>query len=192
MHAATRMPRLFGLDNMIQNKRGISDVVATVLIMMITIAAVAVIAGFVVPFVRNSLQKSTECAAYKSYYTFDESFGYNCYDENIYSISIKASFDKLLAENVGGIKIVFSDKSGASKVVEIKNDSISSQDEGGISIKGSPFENLRIPGPGGVITYAYSALAEEQFLSAEVYPVLKNGRICADSKESIDLIACRD
>jgi len=186
------MPRLSKSNNMIQNKKGISDVVATVLIIMITIAAVAVIAGFVVPFVRNSLQKSTECAAYKSYYIFDESFGYNCYNGNTHSISIKASFDKSLAENVGGIKVVFSDKSGASKVVEIKNDSVSSQDEGGISIKGKPGENLRIPGPGGVITYAYSALAEEHFLSAEVYPVLKNGRICADSKESIDLMACRD
>lgn len=184
--------RLFRLNNMKKNKKGISQVVATVLIIMITVAAVAMLAGFIVPFVKNSLQKSTECMPYQGYYLFDESFGYNCYNRtsNLYAVSIKSSFDKSLAGNIMGIKVVFSDKSGATRVVEIKNSSIISRSERGIWIAGSHEDLLRIPGPGGIITYVYNASAGDVFITAEVYPVLKSERICADLKESINLKSC--
>jgi flagellin-like protein len=79
-----------------KNKRGLSPVIATVLTIMLTVAAVAALSAFVVPFVRNSLQKSSECMDYGSYYTFEES-GYNCYSGSFYAISIQTSFDKELA-----------------------------------------------------------------------------------------------
>jgi len=112
---------------MAKNKRGISPIIATVLTIMITIAAVAIIAGFVVPFVKNSLQKSTECLPYKEYYLFDESFGYNCKDNanNLYAFSIKASFDKALSEKIEGIRLVLNDKRGFARSVELKKDDAS-------------------------------------------------------------------
>lgn len=176
---------------MIKNRRGISPIIATVLIIVMGIAAVAILAGFLVPFVKNSLQKGTECLPYENYYAFDDSFGYNCVNasDNSYLISIKASFDKGLAENVEGMKIVFTKKNGESQVIEIKNNSVSSSDAGGIYLIGALQSNLRLPGPGGVISYGYNAPFEE-FSGAEVYPVLKGGRICADRKESINIKPC--
>jgi len=175
------------------NKRGISPIIATVLIIMITLSAIAILAGFLVPFVKNSLQKSTECAPYGSYYIFDESFGYNCKDtiNNTYFVSIKASFDKELTKNVDGMKIVFNEESGESRVIEIKNGSASSLSGGGVSMAGdSQASLLKLPTLGGAITYVYNASAGEEFSGAEVYPVLKGGRICADVSESINIKPC--
>ncbi|HLF53936.1 MAG TPA: archaellin/type IV pilin N-terminal domain-containing protein [Candidatus Nanoarchaeia archaeon] len=172
------------------NKKGLSPVIATVLIIMITIASIAILAGFLVPFVKNSLQRGSECLSYKEYYLFDESFGYNCNDGSTYKISIGASFDETLAENIEGMKIVLNEKGGTSKVLDIKNNSESSISEGGISLVGDSQNNLRIPSPGGIVTYAYQAPIEDNFVSAEVYPILKSGRICADQKESINIKPC--
>lgn len=176
--------------NMIYNKKGVSPVIATVLIIMITIASISILAGFLVPFIKNSLQKSSECISYKEYYLFDESFGYNCNDGSIYKISVMASFDRALAENIIGMKIVLNEKDGTSKVLDIKNDSESSINEGGISMVGDSQNNLRIPSPGGIVTYAYLAPIGDNFVSAEVYPILKSGRICADQRESINIKPC--
>jgi len=179
------------LINMEKNKRGVSPIIATVLIAMISIAAIAILAGALVPFVRESLQKSAECMPYKEYFLFDESFGYNCKtSENIYIVSIKASFDKTLSENIEGAKLVLNRRDGTNKVLEIRQGASSSLLEGGISIAGEVQANLRIPSKGGIVSYVYNASVSDEFLSAEVYPVLNGGRICADSIESIDIKSC--
>jgi len=186
-----------------QNKKGVSDVVTTVLIIMLTIAAIGVIAGFVVPFVKESLQKSTECKDYQGFYTFDESFKLNCNINNIYTFSIKTigigagesnfsigkgenttnytvSANKVLAENVAGIKLILTKSDGTTKSAEINSTSDSIVMYGG--------ETFALPEPGEIRSYNYSSA--DEFKSAEVYPILKNGRICADVKESIEIKPC--
>lgn len=168
-----------------KNKRGLSPVIATVLTIMLTVAAVAALAAFVVPFVRDSLQRSSECLDYGSYYVFEES-GYNCNTENVYALSVKASFDKELAESVAGFKIIFNDASGATRQAEVRTGAEASS----ISIMGDSSGVLRTPGAGGVVTYVYSAAPEDSFISAEVYPIVKSGRICGDVKETVKIIEC--
>ena len=168
------------------NKRGLSPVIATVLTIMLTVAAVAALSAFIVPFVRNSLQKSSECIDYGDYYTFEES-GYNCYSGNLYAFSIKTSFDKELANNTDGFKLIMTDKSGATKQAEARNDAPASEI---FKVMGDLSGKLRIPRPGGVLTYIYSASDTDKFASAEVYPILKSGRICADAKEMIKIVEC--
>ncbi len=188
MSAAMKLPRQSKLNNMKKNKRGISQVVATVLIILITISAVAVLYAFIVPFVKNSLSRSTECMPYQEFYTFDES-GYNCFNSTLYAISIKTKFDKSLANDTDSLKIVLTKENGLNKIIDIKNGAPSSTEEEGIFILGSAYENLRLAGAGGIITYVYNS-PDEEFVSTEVYPVLKSGRICADVKEEIKLISC--
>ncbi|MEM4259510.1 MAG: archaellin/type IV pilin N-terminal domain-containing protein [Candidatus Pacearchaeota archaeon] len=171
------------------NKRGVSQVVATVLIILTTISAVAILYAFVVPFVKNSLTRSTECMPYQEFYTFDE-LGYNCYNSTLYALSIKTKFDKSLANNTEGLKIVLTERGGLNKIIDIRNGMQSSSEEGGVWILNNANDKLRIAGAGGVITYVYHALEGEEFITAEVYPVLKSGRICADVKEEIKLVSC--
>jgi hypothetical protein len=179
-----------------KNKRGISQVVATVLIIMLTVVAVSIIAGFVVPFVRNSLYGATECMPYKEFYTFDESFGLNCYQMNgesvIYAFSIKTSAKSELANNSDEFRIVLISESGETKPLRIGINQSASKGAGGIWILNSTSQNLRVPKPGGIITYGHQEPSTSRFESAEVYPVLKSGKICGDEKDSIALKSCEN
>ena len=175
-----------------QNKKGVSEVVTTVLIVMLTVAAIGVIAGFVVPFVKNSLQKSTECTDYKGFYTFDETlessfFKSNCYAGSNYTFSIKAGSDNNTAVNVAGIKFIFTRPDGTTNSTEVRNGSPSGT--GGIRMY-KDGATLTLPGASGIKSYNYTAAEGDTFESAEVYPILKSGRICADVKESIKTKSC--
>ena len=176
---------------MIKDKRGLSEVVSTVLIVMITISAIAILAGFLVPFVKDRLSKGSECTSYGEFYTFDESFKYNCYNatsgDNIYLVSIKKSTDTALENNSDELRIVFKTESGEQKTLPVKNGGISSNLAGSIVLYGE--NSLRVPKAGGTLTYIYNASSSEIYESAEVYSVLKSGRIC-EQKDFINLRRC--
>jgi len=57
-----------------KGKRGLSPVIAVLLLILITVAAVTLVATFLIPFVKDTLNDSTECVDYKSYFTFEENF----------------------------------------------------------------------------------------------------------------------
>jgi hypothetical protein len=159
---------------------------------MLSIAAIGIVAAFVIPFIKSNLNQSTECLNYKSYFTFQEvfnygtdSFRYNCRDsvDGLYGVSIKAASDATLVKNVIGFNVVFAGN-GPSKAIRIDN-GIS---VGGVHMMGSKADTvLGIPGAGEVKSYVYSS--GESYTKMEVYPVLKSGRIC-DMSDSIEIINC--
>ncbi|MBS3091263.1 hypothetical protein J4217_02330 [Candidatus Pacearchaeota archaeon] len=178
------------------NKRGISGVVITVLLILITISAFFVLANTVVPFVRDNLKKSTECTPYASYFKFQEVFNYqgnnfrfNCYDESgFYGISVKnLGTNKLGAEEPAGLAIVLSD--GANKNV-INITGSAEIDINRLRMLDSSKTNFIIPERGGIQTYVYNA-SVTGYNSMEVYPVLRSGRICEKTDE-IKIIKCTD
>lgn len=173
-----------------QNKRGISPIIATVLIIMITISAISILAGFLVPFVKDSLSKGAECTNYGEFYTFDESFNYNCYNatsgNNLYLISIKKSNDRELENNSEELRIVFRLDNGEQKTATVKNGDAPSNIAGGVSLPGE--NGLRVPRAGGTLTYIYNG-SNQIYASAEVYSVLKSGKIC-EQKDFINLRRC--
>lgn len=60
------------------NRKGVSAVVATVLIIMITVAAVGIIWAAIIPMVRNSLDKGTACFDAQSDISLVSDGGYTC------------------------------------------------------------------------------------------------------------------
>lgn len=183
-------------NKMEKKKRGISPIIATVFIIMLTISAIAIIAGIVVPFVRNSLSKSTECMPYGKYFTFDESFGFNCYQSAdggaLYFVSVKTGNDKNLADNADGFKLVFISNAGETMPLDIRSNLSASKTAGGVSMGGSDSAVLRLPGAGGVAVYVFNDSGGIKYKTAEVYPVLKSGRICGDEKDSISFAFCEE
>lgn len=174
--------------------RGLSPVIATILLIMLSVASVAIIAGFLIPFVRDSLLKSSECLAYEDYYTFDKSFGYNCYypstdGNNIdYAFSIKTATKEL--NDSDKIKIVLISRAGETKPIEISREINSAKILGGVWMPGQETGlPLKLPGFGGMITYKYRG-DNIQYISAEVYPVLKSGRICGNEKDDVVFEIC--
>jgi len=173
-------------------KKGVSPVVAEVLLVLLTIAAVSIVATFVINFVGPTLNESTECAKYQNYFSFKEEFStnegtfrYNCKQSNLVGASVKVSEGIESDEQVIGFELVFSDEQGLTTIVMVNE---TSPCEGEVKMLGGCIGELRIPGEGNTYTYVYNG-GDKTFKTAEVYPVLGNGRVC-DKSDQIELITC--
>lgn len=178
---------------MVKNKKGLSPVVATISLILLTVSAVAIIAGLIIPMIRDNLYESTECLDYQNYFILDDEFGYNCYGpENTisgiakgYLITIRAGgADEEEAEEVVGFKLSFI-KEGSSETVDIM-DKMPASDE--IKMVQDTDAQIRLPQPGEVITYWYSR-AGHDFDKVTVHPILKSGKVC-ELSDSIELWGC--
>ena len=169
-------------------KRAISSVVATMLLILLTIVSISILAGFIVPFVKKSL-KSTDCFEFRSYYKFDDSFGYNCYDTNgnekSYSITLKADGTNT-DEEPESLSLRFFKANGVT-VLNIKNGNTLPEIT---MLDPSLGSNLIIPTAGGtypVLSYLYTS--NDLYDKVEVYPVLADNKVCEKS-DSVKIIKC--
>lgn len=163
-------------------KKGVSAIIATVLIVLLTIVAIGVIAGFVVPFVRESLAGAGACLPYRTYLEFDESFGFNCFNGSEIYFSVKANIlEDLEAEEPGEFRVVFVGEETSESVI-VKEGMME-------EIKMLSGEGVEVPKKGDIITYVYNDSKGEGFESMEIYPVLETGKIC-EKTDSIKLISC--
>ncbi len=182
------MQIMVSAQNMI-DKKGLSPVVATVALVMITVAAAVFIAGFVVPLVKNSLNEGTECLGYEDYFLFYEEFDYNCYKiENsstgknyIYALSIEAdTVSQEMVDKIRGLRIQFLG-GGENVGIEVVNGTSAGSELGGIRMLNGNLSTLSLPEKGGVKTYVYNSSVK--FENIEIYPVLKSERICEQTDE---------
>lgn len=158
------------------------------LLILLTIVAFTIISSVIVSFTERSLEK-TKCFEFRDYFLFDESFGYNCYDDdaNRYILSIKARSDNSNAELVKGFSLrLLSETSSVSVTVKDEEPSgeIKMFDE---SIGDG---NLVIPISGGKyssLTYNYTST--ENYDKMEVYPLIEEDKIC-EMSDSIKLTKC--
>ncbi|MCX8158714.1 MAG: hypothetical protein N3D20_00230 [Candidatus Pacearchaeota archaeon] len=165
-------------------KRGMSPIVATVLIVMLTIAGVAAIASFVIPFIKKNLESGSECKDYEDYFVFDESYRYNCYtgsgNNTVYGFSVKAKADTKSYQNLKGFVIVLRANDGTSKSYEIVNGSQAGE------IKTCGKTKVELPYSGGIKTYGFR---KENIVSAIIQTKLKSGKICKEA-DKIDFYRC--
>ena len=170
------------------NKRGVSAVVATILVVLITVAAAALLFSLIVPFVQNSLDSSTKCIPYRQHFTFEESQGYTCYDtEDQTGFSVRTSNSEGV-EEVIGFDVVFL-ASGSSKSISVREGDLSSSEEGKIRMLDPTIQTISVPKTGEVQTYVLND-GSASYSSIEIYPVLSSGKIC-DLTDSVKLISCR-
>lgn len=165
------------------NKKGVSEVVANVVIVALTIIVLAVIAQFIIPYVKTNLQKSSECLDYQKYFSFDDSLGYNCKKNGVgYVVSVKAMGQKELENNVGSLKLVFYG-SGKNFGLEVKDGKIRNNTFFMINPG-----NFKVPKTGEIQSYAYNV--SEIYNKVEVYTLLKSGRTCEAKNDEITLENC--
>jgi len=67
---------------MVRNKKGLSDIIITVSMILISIVAVGVISAFVIPMIKSQLAKSSACMALREHYKVRTDISTTCYNHN--------------------------------------------------------------------------------------------------------------
>src|SRR3989344_4873581 len=135
-----------------QKKKGLSAVIATVGLLLMTIVAVTILIAFIVPFVRNNLDESTACLDYGEYFFFNEKFNFNCYEiggtQKVYYLSVGAkTVENSTGKEVEGFKLVFySNDMSSTKDVTTGDSPVTFN--GGIYMLNNETETIKIPNPG--------------------------------------------
>jgi hypothetical protein len=180
-----------------RKKRGISTVIATVLLIFLTLVAVGLVSSIVVPLVKGWLYDSSKCIDYRDYFYFETKYGYNCINysgtgNKLYALSVGAKVsgsnddEKVaeIAENIEGFRLVLYNGS-MPEILDVNNGSGVSTNVGGIKMIKNAEPKLLVPRPGEVRTYIH---AREDFVDkAEVYVKLKNDELCEEKTDSINL-----
>ena len=150
-------------------KRGLSDVIATVLIIMLTVGAVAMIFEFVIPFVKNNLEKAEVCNNIRGKITLGERTCLNSTNTMI-QIELGGSND------VKGFLVSLSVIGGDSRLFEIRD---------GADLEGVSMYNgagtVSIPGNGESKTYVFNMSSDH----VSIAPIFEKKINCDKISESI-------
>ena len=168
-------------------RKGLSTVVATVLLMLLTVIAVVIISQVLVPFVKTNLNIASECINYREYFVFDDSFGYVCYDQDDQNgITVTAKGED--NGSIVGFDLVFNKNKDSQKVSARRAASITD-----LRMLNGSITNIKIPKKGETLSYVYLNGADsKKYDGVDIYPVIKSGdgeRICEKS-DSIKLKPC--
>ena len=166
---------------MVMDRKGVSPVIATVLLLVLTIVIGGIIFSVVIPFVKDSLGDSRACLNVFEGVEFSES-KFNCYN----STALNTGFSvKLKKEDIVGFRVALIGSTGSSDVVDIK--------------EGATLINVRMVGSGpsgynAILAFPSvggqrSYVAQGRYEKAEISPITKSGEICAVA-DKIDFTSC--
>jgi len=154
----------------VENKKGISAVVATVLIILITVAAVTIIWAAIIPMINDQLARGTICLDAMTQINI-ESKGYTCYDSvnNVAKVQIKHG-----AKDIGlvGLQILISEEGSTT----------SNETRG----------NMPVPNEEMVLNIPYSNKSADGPESVKVAPIVEVGgsEETCDALGDVKLTAC--
>jgi hypothetical protein len=163
-------------------KQGISDIISTILIILLTISATFVLSTFVIKFIKDQTGGQKICYDAKDQLSIDTTSGYTCVNRDISKTYVMI---KRGNENVEIKKIIISVRSGGSaKSYTIEN---------GVTLADVSMYNgdntLVIPGLGASETYNFSGVTGS---SAEIMMVLDNDKTCQAQDFKAELGDCEN
>lgn len=159
-------------------KRGQSQIITTVILILIGITAASLIMSFVIPFIQDKLQ-SGDCLDVIGH--VEISSGYTCYNSSVTSNYTHVQIHIGEIEDlIDGFAIELGGPS--SKTFKITNDTHTS-----INMYGG--ESFELPGNNEERTYII-AESRTKPESINVYPILKGGNACPASDSVVDIENC--
>jgi len=160
-------------------KKGVSTVVATVLLILISFLAIGVISSFIIPMIRGGLGQGQSCFEVRDYVRVAESAD-NCYDEENTTLMIERGADNI---EIKGFSIsIYSESTKSSRAFEIgassSTEGVMMYDSSADSFTLQPTIPLR--GEGKTFQFAIS-----NGTRAEIGVLTKDGSICQSSSSEI-------
>jgi len=156
-------------------KRGISELISTVLLIGVTLAAAAMIYAFVMPLIQSNIEQSQKCVA-----GLLEITEYTCYNASSNELYIEIARGEMDV-NVTGIQILVSGGQSAEGVLIKENAATDKVRDFNASLP------LTIPNPGESNTYAINmtalGFAPESATAAALVQLKTSEKLCAVSSQ---------
>ena len=161
-------------------KRGQSQVISTVLLILLAIVAIGLVMGFVIPFIKDKIS-SGDCLDVAGKIELVNNPDYTCYDLTKSSLRVQIHILDI-SDLIRGFSIESGGASSKSvKIVNGTNHPDVSMYDGGSA-------NETIPGDNEARTYVINNTQQPN--SIEVYPILKTGKICGSSDVMVNIDNC--
>ncbi|MEK6909156.1 MAG: archaellin/type IV pilin N-terminal domain-containing protein [Nanoarchaeota archaeon] len=153
---------------MVMFRKAVSPVVATVLLLVLTIIIGGIVFSVVIPFVNDKLGDSKDCLDTFEGVEFPES-RFNCYDSNSSETGFSVKINK---EKISKVKVGLINNNGNSDVYDIYNGSTVSN----LRVLGAnPDDPLTFPSVGGQRTYVTTGVYQK----AEISALTASGEVCS-------------
>lgn len=169
-------------------KHSQSQVIATILLILIVISAITIILGFVLPFVKETLERG-DCFKVANEIEILNNPSYTCYEsisegDNKMRVQIHMGDDE--DRIIDGFLIKL--KSDSSKSYKITTEEVSEE----ISVYGDETADVLIPDKNEERTYVITdSEISEKPSSISIYTMLKNGEICDVSDPLVFIEDCQ-
>lgn len=173
------------LLNKMKSKRGLSEVVATVLLVLLSVAAVAIVSGYLVPWITEMYKDN--CFDYQDYFFIEEKEGWNCYQdsnpsstERYYAVTVGVNpKNEELQEEVAGFYLSFINE-GSSYGKEVINGANVDTSTGGVRMFEFAQGKIELPVKNGEFrTYVYKATKSDFYSKTRIALKLNNGKSCS-------------
>lgn len=155
--------KLTSKNSLRNSKKGLSTVIVTVLLIMLTVSAVSIIYAFVIPMIRGDLDKTKTCYDLREQIMIADE-RYTCYNSTHTSIMIQRGEKNVEIEGF----IVSLISNGEGNRYEIKAGSVP-----GVRMYNGN-QDLEIPGIGGALTYIFNVSSSY----VNIAPIAGNDVIC--------------
>ncbi|MBT4165567.1 hypothetical protein HOE04_00840 [archaeon] len=166
------------------SKKSQSQVITTVLLILITISLIVVISAFAISFVNNKLSDS-DCLDIADKVTIINDLRYTCYDSNG-KLNLQVHVGDIEEGEIEGFTISVSSE-GSSNSYEIPEDP---NDK--VTMFKPPTEPLEIPSKNTEKTYTITDSTLQSIPDTiKIYPILKDGKTC-DASDTYKFIATCD
>jgi hypothetical protein len=160
------------------SKKSQSEVVTTVLLVLLSIVAVGIVISFVYPLVTNQISKS-DCVNVLDQIEITNNQQYTCYNSSAKNLSVQIHAGDLQGKSSGFLISVGS--GGGSSNYKINNSGIITN----VTIRGGS----NIPGKNEERTYVISSINSKPDY-VNVYLILNNGNTCDSSSSYNSFVSC--
>ncbi len=167
--------------NLLPNcKRSQSQIISTILLILLAVSAAAIIMAFAIPFVNEQLSASN-CFEVADKIEITNNPQYTCYDNTATPEQMRVQVHIKDTEDIQGFIIELS--SDSSQTYTIKDNT---QTAGVTMFNNSP--NLQLPSQNQETTYKIDSATKPE--TVRVYPILTSGKTCETSQTALDVNDC--
>jgi len=157
----------------LNDKKGVSGIVTVVLLILVAITAVALIAAFLIPFIKGSLTESQEC--FEVLGKVDVVPGqFTCLNATSNEVQVRIKRGFTGDAEISSLAVVFAGGGQSKRYDLVPGGTPTSIRE----LSGDYEDSLNLPGEGEENTYVFNVSTMTSVDTVEVSPVVSSEKVC--------------